>query len=167
MSFPNFDATYKSTFRFLFFIDGIVGTGVRAKLPQKAARPSYSFKELDVQHLSEQIYFPGKIDYKSMSVTLYDDTYKNEPILNPVYNWILQFYNPKTGIYRSSTGGFKKNATITMYDGCGVALESWTYENAWPQEVNFGEVDMGTNDIMKIDLTLRFDRAYLIQESNC
>jgi len=49
-----------------------------------------------------------------------------------------------------------------MYDGAGCLVEAWQFDNAWPQDINFNEVDYSSNDVMSIDITLRYDRAYII-----
>ena len=47
-----------------------------------------------------------------------------------------------------------------MYDGCGEILETWTFENVWPNNIEWGELDMSDSSYVTIDLTLRYDRAY-------
>ena len=47
-----------------------------------------------------------------------------------------------------------------MLDGCGFALEAWNYMNAYPVDVDWGQVDMGRTDAMRVNMTLRYDRAY-------
>lgn len=170
MGILNPNVGFKRQFRFLFFVDGITTGGVNAKTPLKSARPNVSFKEISFEHLSETIYMPGKIEYKPVTLTLYDTYLPTNPQAettnNPVWNWIKSFHNSSTATYGFATSAgankFKRTAYLNMYDGNGCAIEYWVYENAWPQEVNFNEVDMGTNDVMTIDLTLRYDRAYLI-----
>jgi hypothetical protein len=48
---------------------------------------------------------------------------------------------------------------VTSLDGQGDPLEQWCYYNAWPQEVEFGDFDMTSTDVMRVNLTLRYDRA--------
>ena len=47
-----------------------------------------------------------------------------------------------------------------MYDGCGEMLEKWIFENVWPNNIEWGELDMSDSQYVTIDLTLRYDRAY-------
>ena len=46
-------------FRWIFTIDGVCDDGTSALPPDKGARPSLNFKEIEVQHLNETIYFAG------------------------------------------------------------------------------------------------------------
>jgi hypothetical protein len=139
---------------------------------EKASRPSFSFKETEVNHLNETIYFAGRPDWKPLKVTLFDTMTK----LNPVAEWISWVYgiyenkkrNYKTETYYGSqefsripdpARKFKRHVTVTSLDGQGNPLEQWFYYNAWPQEVEFGDFDMTSTDIMRVNLTLRYDRA--------
>ena len=71
-------------------------------------------------------------------------------------------YDPTTGNYLASCDGFKVDqATLNLYDGCGKVIETWIFENAWPQNIEFGELDMTSSEVITCDLTLRYDRAYI------
>ena len=163
---------FKRQNRFLMYIPGVTHASAglsttrilqKVLVEEKSARPNISFKEIEVSHLVETIYFPGRPDFKPLKVTLYDVAQNN-----PVWDWIKKIYDPENNNYAGSiinlafdeSGYFKRDITIYMLDGCGNAIESWTYENAYPTEVEFGDTDMGTSEIMKVNLTLRYDRAY-------
>jgi hypothetical protein len=154
----------KRKFRWLFKIEGVSADGVNTLPPDKGARPSLSFKEVEVQHLNEVIYFPGKPDWKPINLTLFDLKKNN----NPVINWLNNQYNAQGGRWRIGYGGvpddmrFKKNARLEMYDGCGEVLETWVFDNIWPNNIEWGELDMSDASYATIDLTLRYDRAYII-----
>jgi hypothetical protein len=165
---------FKRQNRFIMYIPGITHTvtGQRAiskvMVEEKSSRPNISFKEIEVPHLIETIYFAGRPDWKPLKVTLYDVA--ND---NPAWDWVKANYavnsnnNQVSVQYKGSltnvgAGGsnFKRTIQIFMLDGCGSAIEAWTYMNAFPTDVEFGETDMTGNDVMKVNLTLRYDRAY-------
>ena len=165
---------FKRQNRFIMYIPGITHTvtGQRAiskvMVEEKSSRPNISFKEIEVPHLIETIYFAGRPDWKPLKVTLYDVA--ND---NPAWDWVKANYavnsnnNQVSVQYKGSltnvgAGGsnFKRTIQIFMLDGCGNAIEAWTYMNAFPTDVEFGETDMTGNDVMKVNLTLRYDRAY-------
>lgn len=159
--------TFKRKFRWLFNIPDISVEGVKALPPYKSARPNFGFKENEVQHLTETIFFPGKPEFKTFTLTLYDIRCDN----NPVFDWIRgTLYDPESAKYNFIINGngdefnFKKNATLTMLDGCGNCIEMWGFDNVWPQNVDFQELDMSSSDVMMVDLTIRYDRAFLL---NC
>ena len=149
-------ACFKNKNRWMFTIDGISEDGVNALPPNKAARPSLSFKEIEVQHVNEIVYLPGKPDWKPINLVLYDIK-KNK---HPVLEWIKTIYNPETGEYKLDSK-FKKKAKLELFDGCGKVIESWVFEEAWPNNIEWGDLDMSTSEIVVVDLTLRYSRAYI------
>lgn len=155
------DLCLKRKFRWLFKIENVSSEGVNTLPPEKGARPSLNFKEVDAQHLNETIYYPGKPDWKPINLTLYDLKKNN----NPVIEWLEEMYDPETAIWNIGygTGGeFKKGtATLEMYDGCGGVVEAWVFENIWPNNIEWGELSMDDSNYVTIDLTLRYDRAYI------
>lgn len=177
MGMFNPNAVFKRQFRYMFTIYNVVGNPsadmMYAKPPLKTQRPNISFKELQFEHLSETIYMPGKAEWKPIPLTVYDIAGYQQGssckyIGNSVYDWIKSFYKPYSSDYTFACEGvdqplgIKRPAYLTMYDGGGGLLEQWAFDNAWCQDVNFNDVDMGGQDVMMIDLTLRYDRAYLI-----
>lgn len=157
----------KRNFRWLFFVPGVCGDntpGVKALPPEKSARPAISFKEIEVKHLIEDVYYPGKPDWKPISLVLYDlsrDPYAKNP--HPVFNWLRELYDPKAGDYwEPNRYNFIKYAELHMYNGCGDLVEMWLYEDAWPQSINFQNLDMADSNVTTCDITIRYARAYVV-----
>lgn len=151
--------------RWLFKIEDVSAEGVSALPPQKAARPSFSFKEMEAQHLTETIYFPQKPEWKPITLTLYEPAANTNP--HPVFEWLKRTYDPErdTGNWTPPVvpggNGLKiGECTLEMYDGCGNTLKTWVFEGVWPQAIDFGDLDMGSSEITTCDITLRYDRAY-------
>lgn len=182
---------FKRKNRWLFKIGGVSASGVNSLPPSKAARPSLSFKEMDVQHLTETVYFPTKPEWKPINLTLYD----TQNSTNPVMTWLRRLYDmqntnssqPSWGYSAVEPGEFddafaddldsdlsngfdydeqgqyfKVPALLELYSGCGTRIEAWAFDNAWPQDIQFGDLDMAASDILTVDITLRYDRAYII-----
>lgn len=150
----------KRKFRWLFTVPDICGdTKVNSLPPAKASRPAITFKEVSAEHLNETIFIPSKPEWKPVTLHLYD---LKRPI-NPVFNWIKQCYDPSEGTWTPSSVGFKKSEEVrlVMLSACGEVVESWKFENAYPQVADFGELDMGNSEYITVDLTLRYDRAYI------
>lgn len=153
----------KREFRWMFTVPGVAGdnspNAVNALPPEKAARPSMSFKEIEINHLIEDVYYPAKPEWKPVQITLYD-LQKRE---HPVFKWIKEnVYDPQQGkFFAPASKELIKTCTLTLYDGCGQTVETWTYEDAWPQAVNFRTLDMSSSNLVLCELTLRYARAYL------
>lgn len=153
----------KRQFRWMFTVDGIIGgtgTAVDALPPEKSARPSLSFKENQVHHLIEEVFYPAKPEWKPITVTLFDLKRGK----HPVFGWIEEVYKMKNGqgeFLPPNSGNFIRDAMLMMLDGCGNTVETWTYEDAWPQAINFQTLDMTQNSIVMCEITLRYARAYV------
>lgn len=149
--------------RWLFKIEGISAQGNNALPPSKAARPNLTFKEMEAQHLNETIFFPSKPEWKPITLTLYEPFCGNDHTKHPVFEWLKKGYDPKNGNWKPALDNQFKidRATLELYDGCGNTLETWVFEGVWPQGVEFGELDMGSSEVITCDLTLRYDRAWI------
>ncbi len=178
MQDPN--ACYMRKFRWLFQIEGVSGVA-KTLPPLKAARPSLSFKEQMVAHLVENIYYPVRPEWKPITLTLYEIRSAGVDIgRNPVMEWVQKLYNssPLVAGAASNSGDwfpihqegcgegaqsqcFKRNAILCLYDGCGTVMESWQFDNIWPKNIEWGELEMGTSDVVTVDITLRYDRAWI------
>lgn len=158
------DVCFKRKNRWLFKIPGVSADGgiIHSPClpPFKSGRPGLTFKEMDAQHMNETIYFPSKPEWKPINLSLYDI----KKASNPVMNWIKKTYNVTSdgSYWTPSASGFKIDTCyLELYDGCGETIEQWVFKNVWPNSIEFGDLDMSTADVITIDLTLRYDRAYL------
>ena len=147
--------------RWMFTVNPYIGKEMKMLPPSKSARPNVSFKEYTAEHLNETIYFPGRVDFSTLDVTLYDVNSDD----NIIYKWMKKIYDPENGTYGPSLGpqgseNFKIDAILTLYNGCGCAIEEWTYKNAFPLKIDWGELDMERSEVLTVDLSLRFDRVF-------
>jgi hypothetical protein len=159
----------KRQFRWMFTIDNVIGDlssggGIKCLPPEKSARPNLSFKEMNVQHLSEEVFYPAKPDWKPIQITVFDLVKSKHPI----WQWLNKVYVVSNGAgvmlepnRNKGQDGFIRTCSLQLFNGCGVPQETWVFEDAWPQAVNFQTLDMTQNGIVMCDLTLRYARAYI------
>lgn len=149
----------KRKFRWMMELAGIIGEGVDMLPPDKGQRPSLSFKEIEAQHLNETIFFAGKPDWKPLQVTLFDI----KTNVNPIFKWLKNQYDTcgGKGDWKRPGPLWKRDVYIYLYDGCGDVIEKWTLRNAWPNNIEWGELDMRESDYTTVELTLRYDRAWI------
>lgn len=145
---------FKRKFRYLFTIPGVCDDGIFSWPSLTAGRPSIKFDAITVPHLQETISFPSRPSFDPINITLYDISSNN-----PVWNWILQIYNPNFGLYTKSNT-HKKLCRIFTLDGCGNPLDVWILEGAYCESANFGSLDMSSSDVVTVDISIRYDRAY-------
>ncbi len=181
----------KRKFKFLMSIDGR-GTP-ETKIPEyvvkKATKPSFSITEAKHQFLGHSFFFPGKLEWKEVDVTVVDAGGFNEKdsasagteatgdvLSNDTTRTIMDLLNemgyqhptetanavgsgkPKTF---SKWGGTTALGTVTFkaLDSNGEIVESWVLKNAWIKDVNFGDGDYSSDDVVDITIKLRYDWA--------
>jgi hypothetical protein len=151
----------KRQFRWLFEIPDVCGDnspGANALPPEKAARPSLAFKEMEVNHLIEDVYYPAKPDWKPITITVFDLVRTK----HPVFYWLLNVYDAQFGeFYEPNSKGLMKDCALRMLNGCGDIVETWWFEDCYPQAINFNTLDMTNSGIVYCDVTLRYARAYI------
>ena len=159
----------KRQFRWMFTVDGVIGdlssSSMQCLPPEKSARPNLSFKEMNVQHLIEEVFYPTKPDWKPINVTVFD----LQRSQNPIWTWLKNLYNVSSNnatfvepnAIKGPTSGFIRQCTLQLFNGCGSTVETWIYDDCWPQTVNFLPLDMTQNGLVMCEITLRYARAYI------
>ena len=152
--------------RWLFSVPGVVVGSAPALPPRKFGRPSIQLREYEFQHLHESVWYPLKGSWKTVNLVLFDIRCND----NVVFDWLERIYDPSSGQDLefapalepiNGNDAFKvPQCTLELYDGCGNVLETWIFENVYPTDINWGELDMDSADLVMVDLTLRYDRAY-------
>lgn len=166
------DVDVMRKFRWLFKIPGISceDSSVSKALPaRRGARPGLSWKEQEFPHLIENISYPMKPEWKPVQLHLFDLSCND----NAVFNWIILnqrhfgsgIYNPKQGVWTPVIDAeFKRTATLLMLDGCSNVKEKWIFEGCYPKSIEWGDLEMDLSDVVTVDITLGYDRAYIENE---
>lgn len=165
MGIPFNSGSFKKKNRWVFTIESLIDVenfSSPVLPPLTSARPSLTFKEIQIEHLIETISMPGKAEWGLLEMTLYD-IQCNE---NPVFKYLKRLYDPSGGTYKtlvssSASSSYKiSSATLSMLNGCGETLESWVYEGLWLQKMDWGQLDMASGEVVTVDVAFRYDRAY-------
>lgn len=168
---PNivFKRKYRWTMSFLGPCDVVIGD----HLVKVASRPNITIEETEINYLHGKMWIPGKATWETISVTFYDINdnsqggAKNDT--SGLYSWLATVYDftsetklyqaSKRGTEQAGSRGYAGKATLKMYDGCGDVLEQWVLSHAWPQAINFGELDYSSSEEATVEVTLRYATA--------
>ena len=131
--------------------------------------PSFDVSEVEHNYFDNKYYFPGRVSWSEIEVTLVD------PVSPDAAGLTLQIleragYNvpatkgPKDTISKSkSTSSGLGDVTIDLFaadvDNSGTPIESWTLQNAFIKAAKFGDLDYSNDELRTISLTLRYDWA--------
>ena len=143
----------KREFRWLIIIKGI-----EAYTAQTTERPSGEFEETEFHFINQVRYLSGKYKPKMMPLTLMDPVAPSAA--QAVQNWVRLNYEVTTG--RMGYQDFYKTTfNLKLLDPPGGVAEQWTIKGAWVKAPSYGKLDYASNDMVKIELQLRYDTATL------
>lgn len=162
----------KRKFRFTVNFPGLQfddGSGVlwHAKTVTK---PSFTVTETDHTFLDKKYYYPGRVEWQTVSFTLVDPADGAEQDAVKQMNQIIEASGYKIPKDASSAENLatiskgKSNAAlgtvvINQIDATGQTIESWTLNNAFATEMKFGDLDYTGDELIELSLTLRYDWA--------
>jgi hypothetical protein len=143
----------KKQHQFIMAIDGIP-----AYLIKSSAKPSIANGEITLDHINVQRYVKGKSVWSTLSVSLYDPIVPSAA--QAVMEWIRLHHESATG--RDGYSSFyKKEIKLRQLSPLGEIIEEWILHGTYITDANFGSLDWSTEDVVSIDLTLRYDWAFL------
>jgi hypothetical protein len=134
------------------------GASIPAYLIKTAAKPSIENGEITLDHINIQRYIKGKSKWNALSITIYDAIVPSGA--QAVMGWIRQHHESATG--RDGYSDFyKRDVFLKQLSPLGEVIEEWKLNGAFITNANFGSLDWATEDVVNIELTLRYDWALL------
>jgi hypothetical protein len=127
-------------------------------LVNTSAKPTIENGEIALDHINVKRYVKGKSVWNTISVTLYDAIVPSGA--QAVMEWIRLHHESATG--RDGYSSFyKKEIRLHQLSPLGEVVEEWILKGAYITTSNFGSLDWSSEEVVKIELTLRYDWAFL------
>ena len=127
-------------------------------LIKASAKPSIANGEITLDHINVQRYVKGKSVWNTISVTLYDAIVPSGA--QAVMEWVRLHHESATG--RDGYSSFyKKEVRLNQLSPLGEVIEEWILNGTYIVDANFGSLDWSTEDVVNIEMTLRYDWAFL------
>jgi hypothetical protein len=143
----------KRQHRWVFALEGI-----DSYLVSKASRPTFSGGEITIPWINSTRYLAKKFTFGNISITLHDPIAPSGA--QQVMEWLRTHQEMVSG--RAGYADFyKRDCQLKMLDPVGTVVELWDFKGAFITQANYGAVDYTGDEVMKIDLTLRFDNCAL------
>lgn len=143
----------KKQHQFVMIVDGIPAYLIKA-----SAKPSMTNGEVTLDHINVQRYVKGKSVWNSISVTLYDAIVPSGA--QAVMDWVRLHHESYTGRDGYSSY-YKKEIKLRQLSPLGEIIEEWILNGAFIVDSNFGSLDWSSEDVVNIEMTLRYDWALL------
>jgi len=151
----------KRSFRWLLYVGGIPTWVIKS-----TKKPSYEVKESSHQYINHTFYFPGRLEWASIDVTVVDagtpDSSKilSDIVKNAGYH-LPEDPNDVSTISKAGAVNALGRVSMVQLNAEGGVAEEWVLKNAWVSKVNFGDLDYSKDEMVQIQLTIRFDYAEL------
>ncbi len=157
------DRDPKRGFRFKITFEGL-NDGEIVWFAKKVGKPGFSITEVGHSYLNHKFYFPGRVEWEPISMTLVDPVspgavaQTNALVVSSGY----QVPGSATDLQTISKG--KSNASIgniqiDQIDADGAVVESWSLKNVFVKSLKFGELAYESDELIEIELELRYDWA--------
>jgi hypothetical protein len=126
------------------------------------ARPQITFDPIEIPIYNSKIYIAGRPTWAAVAVSLRDDAGGNVSRL--VGEQLQKQFDFMEQASAASGSDYKFVTTLEMLDGANgttepTVLETWQLYGCFLTDVNYGDVDYGSNDPVTIALSVRYDNA--------
>ena len=125
-------------------------------------RPSVTFANIDIPIYNSTIRLAGKHDWADITCQVRDDAGGNvSRLVGEQLQKQLDFMEQSSA---ASGIDYKFTTIFEVLDGgnganAPIALETWTISGCYLQGVNYNNVDYGSNEVMTVSMTIRYDNA--------
>ena len=163
----------KRAFRFKITIKAFSDTGIGSDLgtaivfwAKTADKPSFSLGEATHNFLNHTFKFPGRVTWNDVTITMVDPGGEKGVAfaLTKILNNSGYVIPTKAGdafatISKSKAVKGLGQVLCQQLDDDGGVLESWTLNNSFIADVNFGNLDYSSDELTEYSLTIRYDWA--------
>tara|TARA_Y100000310_G_scaffold75321_1_gene71621 strand:- start:1812 stop:2363 length:552 start_codon:yes stop_codon:yes gene_type:complete len=134
---------------------------------KSVTKPSFTVNAAEHNYLNHTFYYPGRVTWNDVSITFVDPGGEDSASGGLAMMLRNMGYNPPGGpednvtISKSNAVDAMGSVKISQLDEEGNVLDTWTLLNAWLMEVNFGELDYTSDDLVEVTCTIKYDFAKL------
>lgn len=149
-------------FRVNFLNFGVGQTIELTKQVVDITRPQVSFGEITIPVYNSTLYLAGRHEWQALTVNVRDDAQGQvSKLVGQQLQKQLDFVEQAS----AATGqDYKFQTNIEILDGgngtaAPVVLETWECYGCFLQQANYNNLNYGTNEVVQIAMTIRFDNA--------
>jgi hypothetical protein len=116
-----------------------------------------SNEPIELHYGNEVQYVAGKARFEAGQLVVRDMV--DVDVNGKISEWRKLVYSAQSGAIQYASN-YKRNGTLLLLDPTGAERASWNVVGLWPQSVNYGQLDYESNDIVRIEVVMLFDRAW-------
>jgi hypothetical protein len=118
--------------------------------------PDLDVGEIELNYGNETRYVAGKARYAEGALVVKD--FVDIGTANALLRWSRQVYNPETGSMGLARD-YKKMADLVLVAPNQSVARAWKLVGIWPRRMKHGDYSMNNQDLVRIEMVLRYDRA--------
>lgn len=125
-------------------------------LPKNETQPQM------IPYLNEVRKFAGQTMFADINVTFHD--YVERQTASVLWAWRFKIHDPRTGI-RGLKSEYARQGYIEQFAPDGTRTIRYECFNIWPASVDFGEIDMASDEPIRIGCNFVVDKVYPTADS--
>ena len=156
----------KRKFRWYVLMMGLGMDNATAWWAKSINKPSFTIAPTEHKYLNHTYYYPGSVTWNEISMVIVDPV---SPDTSATLASIVQAsgYTIPAGVAPPGLQTMSKSKSvaalgavfIVQVDSSGNPLETWTLNNPWITDVQYGDLAYGTDDLIEVTLKMRYDWA--------
>jgi len=142
------------------------GGKIEKYFAKSVTKPSFTVNAAEHNYLNHTFYYPGRVTWNDINITFVDPGGGDSASAGLALVLKAMGYNPpananddKTISKSKSVNALGGSVKITQLDDEGEMLDEWSLYNPWVMEVNFGELDYTSDDLVEVTCTIKYDFA--------
>lgn len=125
-------------------------------------RPNLTHEEIVVDSYNSKIYLAGKHTWEAISIVLRDDM--NSNVIKQVGEQLQRQLDHGAQASSASGAGYKFQVKVETLDGGNgdggpEVFDTWELLGCYLSNVQYGELNYGTSDMVQVTMQVRFDHA--------
>jgi hypothetical protein len=118
--------------------------------------PDLDVGEIEIPYGNEIRYVAAKARYSEATLVVRD--FVDIGVANALIKWSRMVYNPESGSMGLARS-YKKMADLVMVAPDQSVARAWKLIGIWPRRMRHGDFSMESQDKVRIECVLRYDRA--------
>ncbi len=153
----------KRNFRWKVEITGLAADSI-IWWAKTVTTPSFDVSEVEHNYLDNKFYFPGRVSWNDVSLTLVDPisvdaVAKTNQLLTGQGYVVPQDPNDNITMSKNKGTAALQKVIITIFNAEGVDIETWTLNQVFIKSAKYGDLDYSNDDLRTVEIGLKYDWA--------
>jgi hypothetical protein len=144
--------------RFILEIDDIPAYFVRV-----SGLPNIDNNPVVVDTINSEYKIKGKSRWQNISITLYDpiagEDGQGTNGADKVWTWLNEYHHRSNADKDGFMDDYKRDLTLFYITPTGEKADEWKLHGAFCASINWGDVDVSSDDLINIEIDLSYDWA--------